>query len=62
MGARSRGCGRPVYPGAPSSPLLTDTPPSSSREIPGSKVTRELLVGRVSQGTLGFQATKATQA
>lgn len=36
--------------------------PKEKGEIPGSKVTRELLVGRVSQGTLGFQATKATQA
>lgn len=48
--------------GAPYSPLFADTLFSSSREIPGSKVPKELPVGTASLGTLESQATKATQA
>ena len=44
------------------SPLPTDTLLSASRETLGSKVTKELLAGMASLGTLESQATKATQA
>lgn len=48
--------------GAPASPLLTDLLLPSSREIPGTKVTKDLLVGRDSLGTLESLVTKATPA